>query len=70
MAERERRVRAPKRSAPTTLLVVRVPPRLLRMLDELVEEGYFCNRAEAVRFAILRAVEDWRRRREVEVVEG
>lgn len=43
-------------------VAIKVPPALLREMDELVERGLFHSRSELVRFAILLLLLELRRR--------
>ena len=41
------------------IISVHVPPRMLEMLDRLVEAGYYANRSEAIRAALSEFLAKW-----------
>jgi len=43
-------------------VAIKVPPALLREMDELVERGLFHSRSELIRFAVLLLLIELRRR--------
>ena len=53
-----------KGSSRSGYMSIKVPPALLREMDELVERGLFHSRSELVRFAVLHLLMELRRKEE------
>ena len=51
----------PKKNGNEKMIIisVHVPPRMLEMLDRLVEAGYYANRSEAIRAALSEFLAKW-----------
>ena len=41
------------------IISVHVPPRMLEMIDRLVDAGYYANRSEAIRAALSEFLAKW-----------
>jgi len=43
----------------TKIISFHIPPHLLKMIDELVEQGVFTNRSAAIRYFLAKGLAEW-----------